>query len=284
MKNSINTEIHTVSILDILTFYGHHPVRQRGAEFTFFSPFNNEKTPSFSANIKKNVFYDFSSGLKGNKFQLVMELEKVAYSGALQLIANMVGNIPPLSDKNFRPKSLAKKESIIKIDDVRSIESVKLIQYLSERRIDLEIAQLWLKEIHFRLNGKSYYALGFLNDSGGFELRNSKFKGKTRNGVTTIQRGTSTISLFEGFFDFLSAMMYYETDRPSYTTYILNSTVNIESVLHLIKRDTVVHSFLDNDEAGKRVLKTLELKGIRVKNFSEELFPKFNDFNEFWVG
>jgi hypothetical protein len=49
--------------------------------------------------------------------------------------------------------------------------------YVVSRGIPLDLARLHLKEVAYRVGEHGYRALGFPNDSGGFEVRNANFKG-----------------------------------------------------------------------------------------------------------
>ncbi len=44
-----------------------------------------------------------------------------------------------------------------------------------ERGISVETALPHLQEIHYTIEGKSYFALESTNDSGGYELRNAYY-------------------------------------------------------------------------------------------------------------
>jgi hypothetical protein len=47
---------------------------------------------------------------------------------------------------------------------------------LQERGINTELAKKECKEVRFANNGKHYFAIGFPNVSGGYEVRNRFFK------------------------------------------------------------------------------------------------------------
>src|SRR6266403_4616790 len=66
-------------------------LRKRGREWVGLSPFNQEKTPSFTVNDQKGFFHDFSSGKHGNIFDFVMESEGVSFPEAVERIAAMAG-------------------------------------------------------------------------------------------------------------------------------------------------------------------------------------------------
>src|SRR5262249_43720041 len=73
-------------------------LRKRGREFVGLSPFNQEKTPSFTVNDQKGFFHDFSSGRHGNIFDFVMETEGVSFPEAVERLAALAGvPVPKLS-------------------------------------------------------------------------------------------------------------------------------------------------------------------------------------------
>src|SRR2546429_1749334 len=64
-------------------------LRKTGREFVGLSPFNQEKTPSFTVNDQKGFFHDFSSGKHGNIFDFVMESEGVTFPEAVERLASL---------------------------------------------------------------------------------------------------------------------------------------------------------------------------------------------------
>src|ERR1700758_2496405 len=70
-----------------------------GREFVGLSPFNEEKTPSFTVNDQKGFFHDFSSGKHGDIFNFVMETEGVAFPEAVERLASLAGVAVPQPSK-----------------------------------------------------------------------------------------------------------------------------------------------------------------------------------------
>src|SRR5476649_1722075 len=66
-------------------------LRKQGREFIGLSPFNKEKSPSFTVNDQKGFFNDFSSGKHGDIFGFVMETEGVAFPEAVERLAQLAG-------------------------------------------------------------------------------------------------------------------------------------------------------------------------------------------------
>jgi DNA primase len=66
-------------------------LRKAGREWKGLSPFNKEKTPSFTVNDQKGFYHDFSSGKHGSIFDFVMEIEGVTFPEAVERLAQMAG-------------------------------------------------------------------------------------------------------------------------------------------------------------------------------------------------
>src|ERR1700709_1325911 len=66
-------------------------LRKTGREYVGLSPFNKEKSPSFTVNDQKGFFHDFSSGKHGDIFGFVMETEGVAFPEAVERLAGIAG-------------------------------------------------------------------------------------------------------------------------------------------------------------------------------------------------
>src|SRR6201987_5373864 len=75
-------------------------LRKTGREFSGLSPFNKEKTPSFTVNDQKGFYHDFSSGKHGDIFGFVMETEGVSFPEAVERLAALAGiAVPKMSEE-----------------------------------------------------------------------------------------------------------------------------------------------------------------------------------------
>ena len=70
-------------------------LKKAGREFKGLSPFQQEKTPSFTVNDQKQFYHDFSTGKHGNIFDFVMETEGVNFVEAVERLASMAGMALP---------------------------------------------------------------------------------------------------------------------------------------------------------------------------------------------
>jgi DNA primase len=70
-------------------------LKKAGREWKGLSPFQQEKSPSFTVNDQKGFYHDFSSGKHGNIFDFVMETEGVTFPEAVERLASMAGMALP---------------------------------------------------------------------------------------------------------------------------------------------------------------------------------------------
>jgi hypothetical protein len=272
-------------ITDYLQSLGLEPVKSVGNELVYYSPKTNEKTPSFFVNPSKNVFFDYSSNENGDVIRLVQYLQGLDFSTAcnhLERLGN--GGVNPLPQNSF---SFCGNEDInpkntITINTVKPLQSNSLIAYCESRKIPFHVAYKFLHEVHYSNNGKAYYSLGFENDKGGFELRNEKFKGCTHpKTITTFEVPESkTVYLFEGFFDFLSALAFFGTSKPRNTVVVVNSLSCLPHAKERLKQAETMHTFLDRDSSGIKAVEKLRLENHCIVDRSV-IYEGYKDFNEF---
>src|SRR4051794_39955766 len=77
------------------------PLKRAGREWKGLSPFNQEKTPSFTVNDQKGFYHCFSSGKHGDIFGFVMETEGLSFPEAVEKLASDAGLLLPKPDPQF---------------------------------------------------------------------------------------------------------------------------------------------------------------------------------------
>src|SRR5256714_2603184 len=70
-------------------------LKKAGREFKGLSPFQQEKSPSFTVNDQKGFYHDFSSGKHGDIISFLMETEGVGFAEAVERLASMAGMALP---------------------------------------------------------------------------------------------------------------------------------------------------------------------------------------------
>src|SRR6201998_48275 len=66
-------------------------LKRAGREWKGLSPFQQEKSPSFTVNDQKGFYHDFSSGKHGDIISFLMETEGVGFTEAVERLAAMAG-------------------------------------------------------------------------------------------------------------------------------------------------------------------------------------------------
>jgi hypothetical protein len=284
-----------ISIVEYLRYLGMEPEETTGQFHRYRSPNRDDSHPSLTVYINKPVqdWYDFGANTGGDIGKLVQYLFNVNAGDALRILNEYAGKFPfsPCSLRlHNKINSLGNDTSIIEIEEIRDIHHWHLKNYLKERCIPFELASRYLKEAHYVIknNGVILHSLAFKNDRGGYVLRH---KGQSRphntkpQWITTIngKNRESELAVFEGFFDFLSFLAYYNQKEPPVTTVILNSVSNLGKLLHGIGIYNAIYLFLDNDQAGISAGDQVKSLHGNVTDYSKTVYPDHKDFNEMLI-
>jgi DNA primase len=76
-------------------------LKRAGREWKGLSPFNREKTPSFTVNDQKGFYHCFSSGKHGDQFTFLMETEGLSFPEAVEKLAGEAGLPLPKPDPEY---------------------------------------------------------------------------------------------------------------------------------------------------------------------------------------
>ncbi len=244
-------------------------------EYLFCAPYRDEKDGSLWVNAVKNVWKDFGTGYGGNIIDLTILMHNCDVHRALQIIEG--ANVDKIHFSSFRQQS--DFQSFIDIKHMQPLQNRALIEYLTDRKINIDIARIHLQEAYYVINEKKYFALAFRNDKGGYELRNKYFKGSNSpKWISTIEGSQTSLNVFEGFMDYLSCLTHYRAEKLKNKTIVLNSL----AFINLIKpnKNIELNLFLDNDNAGNEATYYLS-QGISAFDFRKQIYPNHKDFNEF---
>ena len=246
--------IKCLSIRAYLAGRGLRPTKDNPRYGLYLSPLRKEHTPSFKVDYAQNLWYDFGLGAGGSIIDLVMRLERCDFAQALRLLGN--GERTPMAVPV--PSSDLPTDPALRLLSDIPLRHPALVGYLSSRGIDPIIASACCREVHYAVGGRNYFAVGFRNDAGGWELRSARFKGgSSPKHITTIDNQSDTVIAFEGFMDFLAYLSLKYPERLRIDAAVLNSVVNLPKAVPFISRHPVIHAFFDNDEAGRKTTSDL---------------------------
>ena len=287
---------------ELLQQLGHTPTQTGTTRTTYKSPFNpQEKTPSCFVFKNKHWdgidplrefnYKDNSSGNGGNIFHFVMNYFNLSFMESKKKINEILGtdyqehNRPtPNKSPSFSFNQQKEQQNdIIKIIKTQSLQNKALIDYLAERGISITIAERYLGEIYYEVKSKKYFAISFLNDSGGREIRSKYFKGsfgKKDISLLLLNQKDKRLKIFEGFMDFLS---YLEINKnaPLSNYLVLNSVSLKERGLKAVQGKFEAYElYLDNDRAGDETTQFLvdSLNNVTDKRVH---YKEYKDLNEF---
>ena len=282
-------DVKQIKLADYLQSLGYTPVKQQGKNLWYKSPLREETDASFKVNTELEKWYDFGIGKGGNILALAAELyysEDVAY--LLKRIEERTAYIRPASFSFGRQDSANQPYQGLRVGE---LSSPALIAYLQERGINIELAKRECRELRFMNADKPYFAIGFPNMTGGYEVRNRYFKGCVApKDITHIrQQGEprNVCYLFEGFMDYLSFLTIRTSNHPDHPRLseqdymVLNSVSNIGKAEQLLRQYSRIGSFLDNDHAGRNAYDNLKrILGDRLQDMSIH-YAGYNDLNEY---
>jgi len=266
-----------LDLVDYLASLGFAPDKIKGADYWYRSPLRAERTASFKINRKKNVWFDHGTGQGGTLIDFGLLYHKCSVGELLATLAGHLSFHQPVLKVAFAEP----EEPPIRILSEIGIVSLSLLRYLRQRRIAEIVAKKYCQEIRFALNGKVYTAIGFANDEGGVELRNPWYKGSTApKALTRIENGSKEVSVFEGFFDFLSHQTIQLNQPASGADFlVLNSTAFFEKSRPFMEQHECIRLFLDRDRTGQNCIRQALSWSAKYQDESG-LYTGYKDLND----
>ena len=274
-KNKLSVAgIKQMDMVEYLEKIGCLPKKIRNDDYWYLSPLRVERTPSFKVNRKLNVWYDHGLQQGGNLVDFAILFHKCTVSELLQKLVQenrfpFHPHTPHSSVTTF--SGAGEKEKIIVTGVRQNIKSLALQQYLTFRKIPLEIANRF----------------GFQNSAGGYELRSGNFKGSSSpKEVTLIGKNLSKeILVFEGFMDFLSYQTIHHRkfimmtkQQPNFL--VLNSIGFLEKMKPQLEEYFSIHLYLDRDNKGLVITNEVLAKSKKYRDESL-IYKNHKDLNDY---
>lgn len=273
-------EANKISIIGFLDSLGIKPVKTTGNSYWYNSPLRKEKTPSFKVDGRLNRWYDHGIAEGGKLVDLGTRLLSVDIPALLEKLSSQ-----SIASFSFQQPEVH-EPAYFQIQKIKDLNNKALTSYLDQRAIPLSVAKEFCWEIYYEIQGKKYFAIGFENDSKGYEIRNKYFKACIgAKDITTIQNdSTERVALFEGFIDFLSWVKQLQAKMSRSSFIVLNSVNQIEKAKAKLLQlnPKIIEAYFDNDAAGRKCFEAL------VKDFPSaidrsSLYKGLKDVNEMVV-
>lgn len=204
---------NTIPLRQILDKMGLKPLNKRGDILNYNSPFNPEKAPTLKITVSSNTWFDVSLGEGGNGIDLVcqhLKYSSVSYqeADALRWLSNIL-EAPMKLGQAFKSASHA---NFCELKAILPLMHPGLIRYLDKRKIERRYHAEFFRElrVHNQASAKTFRAIGFRNEDGGYVLFNPAMQGQTGPYAISFIRGSvlkpDTIHIFHSIFDYLSLL------------------------------------------------------------------------------
>ncbi|MDI5893902.1 toprim domain-containing protein [Flavobacterium algoritolerans] len=273
------TQAREIPIEKVLQNLGCEPTKCNETESWYLSPFRIEKTASFKLNRKINRWFDHGEQVGGNVIDFVIQkfgfnvTEALTYLEKFDTLFSFQKQISeiPIKESNTN-----------QIEKIIPIQHFALLQYLESRRIKFYKNIEQLKEVHYIINDKKYFGIGFQNNSQGWEIRSKYAKiCLKKKDITLIRNGSQILRVYEGFFDYLSfQQIWHNLPMEESDSLILNSVALLEKNTSILQNYKIIELFLDNDEAGDKYTKLISTQFPGAKD-GRITYSECKDLNEF---
>ena len=275
-----------IDICDILDRLGEKCATRGSNESWYYAPKREENTPSFHVYKNGTRWHDFGNGQGGDIIDLVKYLFTISTTReALLKFEDIYSGVSsrfslPRKEKETLQSKGYNKGSDFKITTCELTSN--LLMYSRSRGIHDTVIKRVCKQVNFTTRtGNRLYAIGFKNDNGGWEVRNTFYKGclGEKSITSQIDLADDPIVIFEGFFDYLSCIELGWIDPVYHNAVILNSTSLVDKAINFFFSRQLILC-LDNDTSGKAASNKIKACCNVVDDWSSR-YNGYKDTNEY---
>lgn len=108
-KNKVHEILSRIDIVDVVSEY-LPGLKKLGRNYKTLCPFHSEKTPSFTVNQEKQMFFCFGCHSGGDAITFVMKIENITFSEAVKKLADKAGIL--IEEKDFKKISQIDLEKV----------------------------------------------------------------------------------------------------------------------------------------------------------------------------
>ena len=276
-----------ISLVDLLQRLGFNPFRRSGKELFYLSMLrDNDTKPSFAVNEQLNVWYDHGMGRGGTLIDFGQLYWGLSFRDTLQKIRDTCGVTQVILPNDFQKprRRHAVKVPNYQVEHVKELgHNYAITEYLQERGV-WNVAGGLLKEVYYYVEDekklrKYFFAAGWQNEFGAWEVRNKYFKGCLgHKAITYIPGDPTNLVVFEGYFNYLSWRVLNKQANAS--VLILNTLSLLHVAMQKAKDFALIELYLDRDQDGYQA----SVEFIRGCNQAKDLsgtYKGFNDFNDY---
>jgi hypothetical protein len=281
-----------VSLVALLTNLGYKPSRKSGKEMMYLSMLRDSDTdPSFAVNDKLGVWYDHGAGKGGNIIDFGLAYwPALSFREVLKKIVEVSDtpvSVPLGAAEKCRKRRHAVKVPYYLVEKIMDLGNSDAITAYLESRDVWAAAQGRLKEVYYYVEDemkfrKYFFAAGWQNESGGWEVRNKYFKGCLGiKGLTLIPGDDTRLAVFEGYLNYLSWLT--TNTHATETALILNSLSLLQAGIKTGQHYPQNDLYFDHDEKG-RAATLIYIEAVPGSYDKSAIYEGYNDFNDWLTG
>jgi hypothetical protein len=291
-------EAKQLNLPEILSRLGYEPVaiKKGGMEYWYQSPFRAEQEASFHTSFLggKWIWNDFGD-IGGTVIDLILRYKNYTrISDALSFLDQLMQGSVRIRNNSFsfqQQKSAEVKQ--LEFLEAYPVSNPVIFEYLcAKRMIEKDLVSRYLEEVRYlnKSTGKSYFAFGMKNQSGGYEIRSAMDEYPFKSAllcrdvslIPGLRPGIGYVHVFEGMTDFLSLLTLMRTDALVNDCIIMHSLSSFDKTIKLIDSQGYdsIKTFLDNNQAGKSCTNRFkEILGDKLR-VQSSMFEPYIDIND----
>jgi hypothetical protein len=292
MNNFLNAKElkEQASLVDLLARLGYKPVRKsgNGKEQIYKSMLRDDDThPSFSVDDQLGAWYDHGTGKGGNIIDFGLNYwNGLSFNDVVDKINLLCGTNPDKAPhenvRNLRARKPVKIPHYI-IEEIKDLGTHPAItDYIKSRGV-YDIAIDRMSEVYYYVVDdkglrKHFFAAGWKNENGSWEVRNKYFKGCLgHKGLTFIPGHEKKLAVFEGYINYLS----WKTENPSadQSVLILNTLALLVAGIAKAKEFSSIDVYFDRDAPGHTATNDF-VKVLPYAADRSESYVTYNDYND----
>ena len=157
-------------------------LKKKGANWSACCPFHQEKSPSFSVNPAKDIFYCFGCSEGGSVFNFVMKIENVTFPEAIKIVAAKANVALPQMENDER--FVARKQEADQVIELNGWALEFWEKQLQENAPDAQAAREYLQGRGISEETRAKFRLGFAPERWDALLNYLQQKGATLEQLT----------------------------------------------------------------------------------------------------
>jgi hypothetical protein len=252
----------------LLDHLGHKPAKIKGDEHLYFNVLKGTESKStFIVNDQLNIWYDRLTKKSGNVIDFGLaywpDLNSDQVTEKISQIFQISKQSAEIQTANKgKRKRLAVKIPFYHIEEIKPVGcNIEITAFLQSQGL-WEISIGHLKEVYYyfvdeKRRRKEFYAAGWQNENGGWEVRGKNFSGCLgHKGMTFIPGNKNSLILFENYLDYLS--WKYANKLPGPSILILNSPEFLDAAQKRASKFREVAAFFGKQYLNAEFLSVIE--------------------------